>query len=836
VRLREVTLTPTDAGDLKLNKGTNEAAKITNVVSGLAKFDGNTPLGHTATELEMSLDPAYSGLTNLADKGVANETAATVGDLRGMGWVVSSNKTTDNLKQEYTAQVKNANEVKFVGTGVAVVSGKTDKNNENTRTITVDVAKGTLENATTYAQTGGVVNTNRGKVTVKNGDADKVATVKNVADAINSAATIIKADNDNTEITDGTKNDDGEVVKAGDTVTYTAGKNLRVKRDAHNLTFALANDITVNNANVDTKLTIGKTNPVGITSDTNGLNFATTEGTNTNAPVYLNGVKSTLQDTIVAAATPNLEKVDKDVTTFTAAEKARAASVQDVLNSGWNIRGKKQATDATVANVDFVRTYDTVDFISGDAKTTEVTVNAKDDNKRTEVSIKAKTGETEVVTAADANKKAGQVQAKANAGTTTDQGSNLATVNAVANAVNSAYWKATAAGNGANGNQITNDKSDPVTAGTEVTFKAGKNLAVDHSTANTFEFKTKDDVEFTSVQIGGTDGPKLTKGDGNTLKVSAADGTAPVKITNVAAGENDNDAVSYKQFKEVKAATDNTIKLTASSNVKGTAVKKESETSDQKLSKTGGVNFKLVSADDGLLSVKAAGDTVTFTPKLGKVEITDGKAVEATSQTGLVEAEELTEALNKLGWKTNVTNATTGLAETQVVTPGTQVNFVNGKNTVLKATTTRNDQTGQDTTNVTVDVDLPVVYTDAEGNKVVKVGDKYYYADDVENGKLKASVDPDNNAVTNVVASMNNVASNDDTAGNNVVLRNVAEGTKTLAFDTDGNPLVEIDGKYYKLNEDGETVYSAALAGIALIIIVLGQTVIKRYAEKKTQK
>ncbi|TYB19634.1 ABC transporter permease [Aggregatibacter actinomycetemcomitans] len=40
----------------------------------------------------------------------------------------------------------------------------------------------------------------------------------------------------------------------------------------------------------------------------------------------------------------------------------------------------------------------------------------------------------------------------------------------------------------------------------------------------------------------------------------------------------------------------------------------------------------------------------------------------------------------------------------------------------------------------------------------------------------------------------------------------------------------------YTLNEDGETVYSAALAGIALIIIVVGQTVIKRYAEKKTQK
>ena len=51
----------------------------------------------------MSQDPTYSGLTNLADKSVQDNTAATVGDLRGLGWVVSSNKTTDNLKQEYTA-------------------------------------------------------------------------------------------------------------------------------------------------------------------------------------------------------------------------------------------------------------------------------------------------------------------------------------------------------------------------------------------------------------------------------------------------------------------------------------------------------------------------------------------------------------------------------------------------------------------------------------------------------------------------------------------------------------------------------------------------------------
>lgn len=36
----------------------------------------------------------------------------------------------------------------------------------------------------------------------------------------------------------------------------------------------------------------------------------------------------------------------------------------------------------------------------------------------------------------------------------------------------------------------------------------------------------------------------------------------------------------------------------------------------------------------------------------------------------------------------------------------------------------------------------------------------------------------------------------------------------------------------YTLNEDGETVISAALAGIALILIVVGQTIINKLTKK----
>ena len=112
--------------------------------------------------------------------------------------------------------------------------------------------------------------------------------------------------------------------------------------------------------------------------------------------------------------------------------------------------------------------------------------------------------------------------------------------------------------------------------------------------------------------------------------------------------------------------------------------------------------------------------------------------------------------------------------------------------------------------------EVPVVYTDAEGNKVTKVGDKWYPSSDIGdaviiNGKYypagtTAATANDANEikpVENVIASMHNPENHgENTAGNPVELRNIAEGTKTLAFDKDGNPLVEIDGKFYKLNDD----------------------------------
>ena len=94
---------------------------------------------------------------------------------------------------------------------------------------------------------------------------------------------------------------------------------------------------------------------------------------------------------------------------------------------------------------------------------------------------------------------------------------------------------------------------------------------------------------------------------------------------------------------------------------------------------------------------------------------------------------------------------------------------------------------------------FPVVYTDADGNKVVKYPDGKYYP---EGTTFDADGNPSNPAVTNVIASMNNPAKTDaqdkaHNAGDNVTLTNVAPGANTYEFDKKGNPLVKIGEKYY---------------------------------------
>ena len=194
-----------------------------------------TPDGSPTPEADK---PNLVDLVGTKDAPVNKNAAATVGDLQNMGWVVSSDKTTDALDKAYKDTVKNANEVKFVGTGAATVSGKTV---DGIRTITVDVKQ---PETATLTSTGGTVTNPEGD------NANKLVTAGNVAEMINKSGFNLKTSADTGEKVSGTK-DNGELINPGATVEMVAGKNMSVKQDADGkVTYATKDDVEFNTVTV----------------------------------------------------------------------------------------------------------------------------------------------------------------------------------------------------------------------------------------------------------------------------------------------------------------------------------------------------------------------------------------------------------------------------------------------------------------------------------------------------------------------------------------------------------------------------------------------------------
>lgn len=125
----------------------------------------------------------------------------------------------------------------------------------------------------------------------------------------------------------------------------------------------------------------------------------------------------------------------------------------------------------------------------------------------------------------------------------------LATAGDIANAINNSGWKLAA--DGTTGTELINPSDT-------VTFKTGSsNLTVKRDGAN-ITYDLAKDININSVQFN--DGPKITN-DGNNIKIGDKDGKA-TKITNVAAGTDDTDAVNVSQLKAVEATANQGWNLT----------------------------------------------------------------------------------------------------------------------------------------------------------------------------------------------------------------------------------------------------------------------------------
>lgn len=760
--------------------GKEQPVTLSGISSGLDKFDAANP----KTEGLLNLNKTETGKT---EPTVGDNTAATVGDLRGMGWVLSAEKETGNHAKAYNAQVKNAEEVKFVGASGVTVSGKTEG---NVRTITVGVDHQLATNNSVkpveYTKKDG---TKVYPKTVTNGGKTETKFYPNA---------------------DGT----GDEVPAGDVI------------------------VSVNGAN------------------------------GTKSPTTLSNVKSNLPETRNTADAGNPASKSQSAPTIGTADgnvnANNAATVGDILNSGWNLKGNGNA-------VDFVRAYDTVNFVNGKGTTVSIETDGKESRVKVDVDTGVITAETKdgkatgkvagpVANAADLSKaikdaqdelaKAGDEQAKKAAQTKLDTANKaadeaglnkVATAQNVADMINNSGFtlktSATVAADNLTADNTLKNDGEVINPGKTVEMVAGKNLTVKQDAGGKVTYATKDDVEFATVKIGkDEDGKKpvsLTtekavnasnnetgKEPETALKISS-DGK-PAQLVGVASVLNTSE-VSTKPNGDKKAdgkpAESKTEKLIDLAGTKAAPVNKNAAATVGDLQNMGwvvstkdgngytdvvknankvdfkggnGIEVRGSTAADGtrVITVSAKEGKVT-----NKVEITkndgskvhaviiDGKYYERDENgkpktdteipaadikaadnggSGFVTGNTVANAINKSGWNVGLAEKAKADAafgdskyaldagKPEKVNPDDNVHFANGNNTVVKAATVEEvDKDGKTVTNtyIRVDAELPISQisaVDENGNKVVKDADGNWYLSKADGtaDKTQPKVDP----------------------------------------------------------------------------------------------
>ncbi|WP_239493913.1 YadA-like family protein [Mannheimia varigena] len=452
-----------------------QAIKVEN---GQATTDGNSKTGDT-----VNTAPNTNAIATVGD---------VINAVNNVSWSIyqGADKVND---------VKAGNEVHFVDSDQFTASATKDGDTKTNVTFTAKTVS--LTDAD-----------NNGKVDAPQTEADKKKLVNagDIANAINNSGFKAKANGD-----------DGELINPGDEVNFKDGENIKVTRDGSNFTIATTKDVTFNNVtsnNISVPTgTTANDKPITITKD--GIDVAGKPITNVASNLPATNSTGDANNTVSQVKPENVDNI-----------KNNAATVDDVLNAGWNLQENGGAKD-------FVKAYDTVNFVDGKGTKANVTMNA--DNSVANVTFNIDAG----TIAVDGN----------GAVTTPAEEDKVATTKTVAEAIQKAGWNAKSGGNKADGDQ---DAAELINPGEEVIFAAGDNLTVKR-VGNQFTFATAKDVKFDSVTFG-DDGPKITNNDGN-INIGDKDGN-PTKITGVKAGEADTDAVNVSQLNQKTAAAKTEVK------------------------------------------------------------------------------------------------------------------------------------------------------------------------------------------------------------------------------------------------------------------------------------
>ena len=772
--------------DAKPNKKTTDPTQLGNVTSGLQKYgdtvDGKEVPGSTK---------ANNGLVDLSTPTdgskpkVSDNTAATVGDLRNMGWIVSADKKTDDLTKAYSDTVKNANEVKFVGEGTAIVSGKTDG---NVRTITVKVDDQT---STNNAVTPVVYTDKYGKQVYPTG----------------------KTDNDGNQIFNTKPDGKGEDVTGPVKTTINGPKGTTSPTSLSNV----KNNIpAVNDA--DKKVT----NPDG-TDKPDAGNVANINKAPLTAEEAADLLKPTTKD-----GKPNPKYIGNN-----------AATVSDVLNAGWNLQNNGESRD-------FVKPYDTVNFVNGlgttavvttreGNTTSDVTFNVKaangsvtvdengvkvtigemkpavgTDNKETGAiatptdpatakqlketlaaaekdlsAARAALKEAEKALAADpkdpalqqavADKKADvaakQTPVDAAQKAHDEAGLNkVATVQNVAEAINNAGFNLKTSAGGGEKLTGTKDDGELIKPSNTVEMVAGNNLTVKQDANGKITYATKDNVTFTNVDTGtlNVGSPNTyTDGKGNTYTKVGANYYKPTDVVN---GAPKPDATPVDVTTPVTPVNPVTMKAEAAKPATNNASDAQPSSALNVTSKDGkptqitgvGSTLNTKSVDttpQGTAPETIPGTTPNTTPaNLVDLEGTDDAPVNKNAVATVGD-------LQNMGW---VVSAKDGNGYKDVVKNANVVDF-KGDQGVTVTGKTLADGTREITVGIKEgEVTNKVTITHGNGTKTdaVKIGDNYYKVDkdgkpvgfekgpDGKPAGTPLKVDPKTDKVTNAGAGV----------------------------------------------------------------------------------
>ena len=349
--------------------------------------------------------------------------------------------------------------------------------------------------------------------------------------------------------------------------------------------------------------------------------------------------------------------------------------------------------------------------------------------------------ETVTLTVNTTGNNAGKVEAP----TTEADKKKLVTAENVAKAINESYWVAKR-GDSVTTNADSGDGDSNVAAGNNVTFVAGKNMALQKA-GNKFIYATKDDVTFNNVTANNTTTTNLTVKNGGNVDMGGN------KVENVANGtisNNSKDAVNGSQLYAVDNKFNNTVTLGGENN---------SATEAQKLNKDGGLKFNIVGAENGNITTTASGTDV-------KIDLTEG------TKKDIKQGVDANTTVTNKGLTFNANTGNTGAKKL-----GSEVD--------VKGDTANNVIT----TNAT-EAGITINYNGTEAAKVTHLTYKANGANE-QNVSLATGLNFKNgNGTTVTVGANGEVTYNANvsglTAGDNVQIKNDGKGNFTIAA-TDTN-------------------------------------------------